>query len=740
MAHKAQLENRKYRNWVRAGLGIKYVKEGLEPFCDHLVKQQHIAILDKVKQKHNLSTVSCGLCDVHTLQPDHIQTKPRQCHLGQMYCNCLYPRGKTPCPNKVCGAIHDAIIQLHASTPPAPYWRNADAHQWCTEPWAVAKCFINAPGYEQKINSVEFDLTGLLHVLINNIEFQQQLKCVVTGTDVFSRVRMCRNDIFHSHTMEVEDTEVNSYIDDMIELLEDETEIKHRQESKAAVKKLQELKLEDFIISTADEAGIRRVAMDAINKKERELEQTIADAGNKLKTTADEEKHDIEGKSLVIKSELEETGQKIRKDLVIKEAELEQTGQKIEKELAIKEDESKRKIEQKGNEIRKLLTRKEEEVKEKLDQKLQESKLQLESQKILIEESMTNSTETRKEAVTRRVKTDFQKKLVKLYETHVRKIAPLPRLHKDLRNVHEMYVPPWMTVKGMNEESNECKAVKISIHDIFRRKERPAKNIYVIGETGSGKTTFCKILVHFWCIAHPYQEYNLNVSDMEKEMESFEFLFYVSLRHFSDCDSIENMLKKSYSDPALGDILQNDSGKCLIIIDGLDEWNPERKHSSQFLTPGLPGRNLDADYTIITTSRQWKFDSLPLSDSTVDKNIKLNGIDTFEMRHLTEKTVEALNDIHQKCKNAEKCIIDLQSSLVSDISHTPMVLQQLVCLWFIDKLKDNSRCAIYRSMLDLFLAWKALGTSEVQKQLDLIDLFSRNTQVTQYLSYLAYET
>ncbi|XP_053381339.1 uncharacterized protein LOC128549108 [Mercenaria mercenaria] len=812
MAHKAELANVKYRNWVKAGLGIKYVKEGLEPFCDHLATQQHIDILNKVKMSHSLSAVACGHCDVRTLQPNHVRTRTKQCPLDQIKCNCQRPGWKKLCPNNVCGAIYDEIIQLHASTPPAPYWKNTDARQWCTEPWSVAKCFINAPGYDKKTKAYEFDCPGLLHVLINNKGFQRHIKCKISGTDVFTRVRKSRNDIFHSNSMELEDTEVNGYIDDMIELLEDEQEIKHTPESKDAVKKLQELKHEDFIISTTDEAEIRRVAMAAINEKEKELEQMIVDAGNKLRTTVDEGKHDIEGKGSVIKAELnqtgqkiskelvmkeaeleqtgqnikkdlamkeaeleqtgqkiikevvmkeaelEQTGQKIRKDLAMKEAELEQTGQKIikevvmkeaeleqtghriKKELVIKEEESKLKIEQKGIDIEKQAT-------EKLEQKLKEAELQLESHKNLIEGSMTNTAETTKEAVTNSEKTDLQMKLVKLYEIHIRKIVPLPRLHKDRRNVSEMYVPPWMTVEvkkeasdEKNEESNEWEEVKISMDEIFRNKERSAKNIYVIGEAGTGKTTFCKMLVHFWVIAHQYQEYSLDVPDIVKEMKHFKFLFYISLRHFSDCDSIENMLKKSYSDPALRDILRNDSSACLIILDGLDEWDPERKHISQFLTPGLPGRELDTDYTIITTSRQWKFDALPLSCIEVDKKIKLNGIDRYEIKKFTKKTIETLNDIYQKSKNAEECITDLRSRQVSDISHTPLVLQQLISLWFHNKLKDNSKCAIYRSMLDLFLEWKTLGTSESQDQLYAINTTSRNTHVTKYLSYLAYET
>ncbi|XP_053389907.1 uncharacterized protein LOC128552861 [Mercenaria mercenaria] len=786
MEHKAHVENIKYRNWVKAGLGLKYVKECLEPFCDHLVNQQHIEILVKVKQKHSLSSVSCGLCDVRTLQPNHVQTKTRQCPLGQRFCNCQNPRGKIACPNSVCGAIYDEIIQLHASTPPAPNWRNTDAHQWCNEPWAVAKCFINAPGYDEKIRAVEFDCPGLLHILINNIDFQQHIKCVITGADVFSRVRMFRNEIVHSNTMELEDAEVNSYIDDMIELLEDEKEIKHRQESKDAIRNLLELKQNDFIISTTDEAEIRRVAMTAINEKEIELQQTIDDAKNELRTKSAEGQHDIDRKGLSIQSDLKETGKKIRNELLITGDEIKSTAdeckRKLEKEgLVIKTslEETGKRLEQKGIELENKLVMKNAEAEVNLEQKPQEAKLEFEcKQKVILDnleqkyssetglesgtknmtdESMTSNTEVRQEAEESRKKAEFQEKLVKRYEKYVRRVSLLPRQPKrHQRNVSDVYVPPWLTVEKKNEDTNGWEEVQIFMHEIFKNKEKPAKYIYVIGEAGSGKSTFCKMLVHFWCIAHQFQDCSLDESDLVKEMNSFKFLFFVSLRHCSDCGSIEEMLEKSYRDPTLRDILQNDSDKCLIVLDGLDEWNPDKKHHSQFLTPGLPGRELDADYTIITTSRQWKFDALSISDSEVDKKVKLNGIDEYEMKNLTEKTVKMLNDSFQESKSAEMCKIDLQSRHVSEISHTPLILQQLISLWFDDKLRDNSKYAIYSSMLALFLDWKTFKTTENQ-QCEIIaperttdsplpdylcdfQTFRENTFVIQYLSHLAYET
>ncbi|XP_053388338.1 trichohyalin-like isoform X2 [Mercenaria mercenaria] len=378
MEHKAQLENKKYRNWVRAGLGIKYLKEGLEPFCDHLVNQQHIAILDEVKRKHNLSAVTCGLCDVRTLQPDHVRTKTRQCPLGQSHCNCLYQGGKTSCPSNVCGAIYDEIIKRHAFTPPAPYWKNTLAQKWCTEPWAVAKCFINVPGYEQKKSADEFDCSGFLHLLSNNLEFHQHIKCVISGNDVFSRVLQYRNAIFHSNNMELEDTDTTSYIDDMIELLQDDKEIKKRQESKEAVKKLLELKQEMFIITIKDEEEVRRIALSAIDEREKNFEQKIVDAENKIEVRTDESQQQVKKIGSAIKDELEQKEKEIKMGLRIKEVEstekMDQKEKEIQQNLQVTKVNLEQRLKQKETEIKENLRMTEAESKERLKQEETELK------------------------------------------------------------------------------------------------------------------------------------------------------------------------------------------------------------------------------------------------------------------------------------------------------------------------------------------------------------------------------
>ncbi|XP_060585902.1 uncharacterized protein LOC132741690, partial [Ruditapes philippinarum] len=244
MAHQLQLGKEKYRQWVKAGLGLGYLKEGLVPFCTDIADQQHKDILQNIRSRKSLpSTVTCGSCQVETLKPDHKplgNAKNRVCPLGQVKCSCCF-KGKITCPNNICGAIYDFIVKHHSSSPPTPNWKNSDAQQWFTDPWSICKCFINATGYEQKQSAGETDCPGLLHLMINNQYFHSHIGCNVTGTNnLFSKVRQYRNTIFHSSSMELDESEANTYLDDMIAVLQDGKELLQRSDAQIAVKKLQD--------------------------------------------------------------------------------------------------------------------------------------------------------------------------------------------------------------------------------------------------------------------------------------------------------------------------------------------------------------------------------------------------------------------------------------------------------------------------------------------------------------------
>ncbi|XP_060598746.1 uncharacterized protein LOC132752440 [Ruditapes philippinarum] len=175
--------------------------------------------------------------------------------------------------------------------------KNTDALQWVTDPWSICKCFINAPGYEQKQSAGETDCTGLLHLMINNQYFHSHIGCDVTVTNnLFTKVRHYRNAIFHSSSMELEESEANTYLDDMIAVLQDGKELLHRSDAQIAVKKLQDLKKKDFIITTEGFEEMLRQIKEEMTKirKSSEEHEGLKNELTELKEQMTKEKEEAE--------------------------------------------------------------------------------------------------------------------------------------------------------------------------------------------------------------------------------------------------------------------------------------------------------------------------------------------------------------------------------------------------------------------------------------------------------------
>ncbi|XP_060551846.1 uncharacterized protein LOC132713319 [Ruditapes philippinarum] len=129
---------------------------------------------------------------------------------------------------------------------------------------------------------VKLIVLGYLHLMINNQYFHNHIGCDVTGTNnLFTKVRHYRNAIFHSSSMELEESEANTYLDDMIAVLQDGKELLHRSDAQIAVKKLQDLKKKDFIITTEGFEVILR-----------EIKEEMAKVLKSTESAATKEEHD----------------------------------------------------------------------------------------------------------------------------------------------------------------------------------------------------------------------------------------------------------------------------------------------------------------------------------------------------------------------------------------------------------------------------------------------------------------
>ncbi|XP_060574267.1 uncharacterized protein LOC132731982 [Ruditapes philippinarum] len=1027
MAHEIHLKNNKYRQWVKAGLGLGYLKEGLAPFCDDIGRQQHNDIINKIQQtKTPQPNIPCGTCQITTLQPDHVRVSKGICPLNQDKCNCCFPNNKRPCPNNVCGAIYDSIIQYHASMPPAPFWKNSDVQQWSTDPWNVCKCFINAPGYKDKTSAVDTDCTGLLHVIINNKYFHSHIGCNVTGpNNLFSKVRQYRNEIFHSSNMELEESKANCYIDDMIAVLQDGKELIHQQDAQQAVGKLQDLKKKEFIITTED------------------FEEILTQIKEEMRTENAATKEELE----VLKSKLTEL------KAHMSEAEKERT--ELKRKFTALETEQK-------EQIKRL----------KVEDSPQQKQLEFE-----------------------KAKSEWRKKLIEEYHKILLQVPTTPLQPKREKcSFNEIYIRPKITREIQGEKGEITEKELTSMSEIFTKNGILQKSVYLVGDAGSGKTSFCKYLVNCWCLAHSeeheadnenengrgkpegdsekhgcdgekhgagneneggsskpegdsekhggddekyvgvnenedgsskpeddsgkhgiddekhesggvndneggtekqggdfeehekkgsdtvneevkgthsgdieneegskthgvviekrgdekhlggikkngsdsddiqdnsdglihskshnddsddilndsksdnddsdgesmhsksdsddtddilrgskthggvnekggdekqvdgikkngsdsddiqgnsfdlihteshnndsdfhsddsdgdltYFEFDNDDSDDDsihsksdiydsddiltgfkfnsdgsgdslndyivkdifdsdadlthsvsdsvdsvtdltefysdvseydskyyelkfngvKEMKEYDFVFYIPLRQYQKIDTIDEMLQNRYQMKMLNTLLEEESSRVMILLDGLDEWANEN----------VPEHSIFKEYTIVTTSRPWKFHTLRSSDVEIEQSLKLKGFDFRCEREMINRTVSQLNVKRHANKEAGDCRKKLEEESLESLKQVPIMLQQLICLWFDGKLDKTSRCAIYTGMLELFFTWNDMkttrtstrlmkGTQKVNLPQYLVDKtkLKLNCHFIYEVSQLAYET
>jgi len=189
MALTEQIQG-EFRNWIRASLGLKYLKNGLVEFISSEARKQydrHVGITIKTAR---VQDYKCKSCLPDTLLPCH-QVRNGQCNHGNPR-NCICSRRRTNsrriCPEGgACGIFYDLITDEH--THKDPCWYNTNFDQWSSVNgyFEFIKCFISTSGYKTKSNFEELDALALLSICQNN----RKLNMIFQGTgflDLFEKV------------------------------------------------------------------------------------------------------------------------------------------------------------------------------------------------------------------------------------------------------------------------------------------------------------------------------------------------------------------------------------------------------------------------------------------------------------------------------------------------------------------------------------------------------------------------
>ena len=359
-----------------------------------------------------------------------------------------------------------------------------------------------------------------------------------------------------------------------------------------------------------------------------------------------------------------------------------------------------------------------------------------------------------------------QKRLTRWYRDVTDCIPVLLEDHEGLK-VSEIYAPllieedrDAMKRTRRPDEPSGSKTLK-SVQGVFYVRdcedgEKLSTRILIKGEAGSGKSVLCLKLVESWCQLkqsvkreHVCEKHSELIRQLEKDkdlpdlldqmrsgwssclpdipcttceieqcLSQFDLLYYVPLRDATEgktsvldllCDALckkrQNVIARTKR------LLDNDNIRCLIVLDGVDEWpNPPGFN-------GLPNSDgLSDNCVLLWTMRPWKLVHLQLTPKHDDHIVTVSGLSQYSVAKVIENILirfYGLSGEELKSKFLAYCnkVID---KTVKGIMRMPMMLIAACHLWHREELaissnksfdseQSFSKTHLYLSLLDLMI-------------------------------------
>ena len=279
----------------------------------------------------------------------------------------------------------------------------------------------------------------------------------------------------------------------------------------------------------------------------------------------------------------------------------------------------------------------------------------------------------------------FQETLIKEYKD-IGFEVPLSPIYDELNdellkvNIDALYTD-LVIIKPEKKEEIRLKSYK----DIFRREGRANKTIFLKGEAGVGKSTWCIQLLYAWVKTHEkdfekaadQKTYSSNLSndkmrDIEEALSKFDYLFFVPLRCMKGKTIIKDVLfsplleRLSSLERTVSNVIENCSDKVLILLDGIDEY-----------TEDLSYKGLN-QCTVITTTRPWKYDHICATNPRlkVDIVLELKGLDESGITQLAKRVCKAFMESEDSDKSASlprvSVIVDHVAAFIEHAKHSDL--------------------------------------------------------------------
>ncbi|XP_045184092.2 uncharacterized protein LOC123542349 [Mercenaria mercenaria] len=360
-----------------------------------------------------------------------------------------------------------------------------------------------------------------------------------------------------------------------------------------------------------------------------------------------------------------------------------------------------------------------------------------------------------------RIKKDLREDLIVLYRQQNHTLPLSPLIEEQDTPLLKFYVMPDINSVEIQRSfggGNEIKSDVISLRDVFYKKNKKCREIYLTADAGIGKTAFSKRLVLTWCQAkkHIKSEQKYFKEEDIQAMSEFTFVFLLSLRDCSEeCDIDEMIVKQliprlahtSVTVSNIETILSKET--CLVILDGLDEWI----HTTSACKKGhsdIPHRKA-RECTILTTTRPWKLSVISLSSSQIEQRLELVGLNKTSAKELKENVISRLSGETDKEKHIQDFNSAVEHKGISDLETVPLLLMYLLCLWCDGIDLGRSKCKLYCQIVELLLKrtfkkYPVMQQASEPHQNDIPQCFSKHVHCKKYytllkaLGQLAFET
>ena len=311
---------------------------------------------------------------------------------------------------------------------------------------------------------------------------------------------------------------------------------------------------------------------------------------------------------------------------------------------------------------------------------------------------------------------ELQTKLCDYYKRCLSTIPVSPVLKTISGTVDEAFVE-FSIRKNLTDEQNSDDFEQVNFYEeILFKNDTLCKSVYLLGEAGMGKTTWCKKFLNTWmkaCRARttrstsaletdrtldPKEEHTNEVDTDIACLRQFDIVFYIALRQQSNHIHIADMVKhhpvvSEYSmQTIVEDVLKNEPQSCIIVLDGLDEWEPQKDVE-------IPSRKDLHGCTVVTTSRRYRLVGIDEMDDSFlpDMLVEMTGIRNKEL--LIKNVIRQLNiglkKGHKEKDSSEedsrRFIADVKRMKDREISfqktlpaymEIPLMLIVMVCFWF----------------------------------------------------------